>query len=287
MSYWNASEIYGKLVEWGKLALSEQNTLTVELKPDDSIVTQVDKKIEELATTYFTEKGCFLIGEESVKEKSTQYLQKAHRATSFIIDPIDGTCPYSTLQPLWGIFLGYAEQALIKEGAILLPATYEVIITEGHVVLYGKGSGEFPDFNELQPIDIEVVKQASSMQGRQCAIAQSIFTKRYLGDAKIMYGAFYSCVYPIVYLALGRFKAMAFILNVWDFAAGMAIFSKLGFYQCLEDRTPLSLNYLEHFDWSNTSSGKVLSTQALYFAPNESIAHDIISRLAYKSLKEE
>ena len=283
MDQWDPRTIHHLVCEWARYALTQQAQLSIEVKPDDSLVTHVDREIERRAHESLTSNHCQLIGEETVKAQSPEYLEKALAGTCFILDPIDGTVPFSSLQPLWGISLAFARQGTIEAGCIVLPATLEVLITSGNDVLYGKGTTDLPDFDQLRPLSSPQVLTHAQAPGRMVTIAQRIFAKRDLSGFRQPIGSYYSCVYPLAYLALGRLRAMLFHLHAWDFAAGMAILSRLGFDISFDDGTPASLNLQESFDFSRTSSGSLMSKRPMIFAPSTDVRDAILNALPTRS----
>ncbi len=96
MRTWNVEEVLRLLDESARIALHYFDAPEREFKQDRSIVTQADKEIEGMLGKEFDrpEDGVYLIGEETVETKDEQYLSRALKGSTWIIDPIDGTSSY-------------------------------------------------------------------------------------------------------------------------------------------------------------------------------------------------
>ncbi|WP_327786111.1 inositol monophosphatase family protein, partial [Borreliella garinii] len=69
-------------------------------KSDGSIVTQVDKQIEQFLFREIKKPGNFFIGEETIFTYGEEYIKDALMAeNTFIIDPIDGTSSFAAGLP--------------------------------------------------------------------------------------------------------------------------------------------------------------------------------------------
>ena len=108
MRNWKIDNILSLLKEAGALALASWSAPEVELKADQTVVTNADRAIEQRFAEAFDRPaaGSFMIGEESVGTRTEEYLDEALRGICHVVDPIDGTAPYSAHVPLWGISVG-------------------------------------------------------------------------------------------------------------------------------------------------------------------------------------
>lgn len=278
MTHWNAKQIYLLAKEMSKVALDEQRKMVVSVKPDNSVVTQVDKMLELMVISALSnpDKGVHVLGEETIQSFSQVDLEKALQETCYVVDPIDGTAPYSSMQPLWGCSIGYTENGKALEGCIVLPALNEILITDGNVVLYGKGVHGFPEFDRLVVIASNT-KQGCSEPSRMLGINQSLLKKLDLSKNNDFYGAYFNAVYPLFYLVLGRMKAVFLHLHVWDFVAATAMMQKLGFHICFDDGTEISDDIIEDYDLSKTKQGHFLSKHAILFSPDKATSIEFLS----------
>lgn len=97
--------------------------LHVELKADESPVTQADKAVEEMVRDYlaehFSDHG--ILGEEhGTKHGDSRYL--------WVVDPIDGTRSFLTGHPLFGFLLALLDNGDPILGIIGAPALRETLI---------------------------------------------------------------------------------------------------------------------------------------------------------------
>ncbi|WP_373467783.1 inositol monophosphatase family protein, partial [Borreliella garinii] len=70
--------------------------LSLDFKSDGSIVTQVDKQIEQFLSKEIKKPGNFILGEETIYTYGEDYIKDALMSKStFIIDPIDGTSSFA------------------------------------------------------------------------------------------------------------------------------------------------------------------------------------------------
>ena len=247
MKKWNTEKIIALLVECGKIALKYYDSPEFELKHDRSIVTIADKTIEAMLAAHFDRPSdnVYLIGEETVSEKSEDYIQNALSETAWIVDPIDGTAPYAHHIPIWGISIGYMRKGQIEEGAIFLPATGEMFVTSADTVFYKSCSDGIPSWNFSDMKPITVVKRKLDDSGL-ISITQEI-AKSHKFDIINCIQAMGCAVFPMVYLCQGRL--LAYItsshLKLWDYAAGIAILDKCGFSAKFLNGTDMTLNIFD------------------------------------------
>jgi len=226
---WDAEEAAALLVASGRVAMRHYETPSASFKADRSVVTQADTEIEALlgAELDRPNEGVFMIGEETCSSRDEKYIEGALAGRAWIIDPIDGTAPYAHHVPTWGISIGYAEGGVIAEGGIFLPVTGEMFVTDGPRVRYAccPGGERAWDLSALG--DIAITKRPLD-DGGLIAISQTI-AKHGTMDVANPVHALCCAVVPMTYLCLGRYLAYVGILNLWDFAAGLAIVRACGF----------------------------------------------------------
>ena len=81
MRNWKIDNILSLLKEAGALALASWSSPQVELKADQTVVTNADRAIEQRFAEAFDRPaaGSFMIGEESVGTRTEEYLDEALR----------------------------------------------------------------------------------------------------------------------------------------------------------------------------------------------------------------
>lgn len=114
----------------GTLALAATRSLTREFKADESLVTNIDRAIEEMVRREIFERfpGDAFYGEESGGDPLS-----AERV--WIVDPIDGTTNLVFGLPVWGVSIGLAAAGRPAFGAFHLPRIGETYWFEA-----GRGS---------------------------------------------------------------------------------------------------------------------------------------------------
>lgn len=92
----------------GEIACGSQQVLS---KDATELVTQADFQIQQLLVDYFAQSplaGCYALKtEEERNDTSTP----GKSSLQVIIDPLDGTTPFSGGEPLWGTMVGVCNQA--------------------------------------------------------------------------------------------------------------------------------------------------------------------------------
>jgi fructose-1,6-bisphosphatase/inositol monophosphatase family enzyme len=282
MTAWNVTDIANLLLEAGRMALTYYEDRSPTLKSDRSIVTEADKAIERRLGEYFDapEQGIYMIGEETNEERGEEYVQQAMSGTTWVVDPIDGTAPYTHHLPSWGVSIGLMQDRRLTEGGIFLPATGELAITDGDRVLFGR-LGCDPaawDPSHLEPL----IYEALGNPGRGVvSLAQGVVKHaRFSGDYLVH--AVGSCVFSVIGLVTASMIGYVASIKLWDIAAGVAMFRKLGFVMKFEDG--------ERFDGRVDERGFLLDPDEparwkmrthLYVAVDEATCDDLIRSVAW------
>ena len=221
MKKWDIQKLLPLLRECGETALKYYDNPPIEIKADKSIVTAADKAIEERLAEEFDrpDEGIYLIGEETVKSRSEDYIQKALQGTAWIVDPIDGTAPYSAHLPAWGISVALMVNGVIQEGAIYLPPQNDCIITDGEKVLRYKDvrdGGNFESFDfKPHPLTDDGIISISQYCAKNSRFTMSNQVFAWSG-----------CVASFYNLFIGKIMAYIASLKLWDIAASLAILER-------------------------------------------------------------
>ena len=270
MKNWNIEKVVDLLLEAGKIALNFYDAPKFELKQDNSIVTIADKKIEDMLSIHFDkpEENVYLIGEETVLQKSDAYIKNALKKTAWIVDPIDGTAPYAHHIPTWGISIAYMINSVIKEGAIFLPATGELFITSGDTVYYKScinGVSSW-DFKSLEPIN--TIKKEFNGTSLIC-ISQEV-AKNHRFEITNNLQSMGCAIFPLVYLAKGRILAYisGSYLKIWDYAAGAIILKKCGFCAKFLSGADMKLNIVDDVKANETGIKRWEIKELILFTPD-------------------
>lgn len=231
MTSWNPSELLPLVLEAGRIGLSYFEYPDKEFKADDSIVTRADRQIEAFLTEKLNhpDQGSYLLGEETIDDQSEEYLAAAFKETAWVIDPIDGTAPFSNNLPNWGVSVGFMQQGVLKEGMVLLAALGELYYTEGGKTWRQKLGADSSRWEQNlgRPVALKAPAGAEIARGSMVSISQQL--ARY-GSYRL---PFYvqvtgSSVFNMTRLAAGSFGALITRFKIWDFAACLPMLANLG-----------------------------------------------------------
>jgi myo-inositol-1(or 4)-monophosphatase len=112
------------------MALAGFGQVKKEWKGDKSIVTEIDRQIEEL-TGGITWDRMFpsLARRPLALGPGGPNTPKALTEQCYILDPIDGTAPFAYGLPNWGISLGYARRGgRLKDCLLYFPSEWGVLL---------------------------------------------------------------------------------------------------------------------------------------------------------------
>jgi myo-inositol-1(or 4)-monophosphatase len=226
MLTWDRDAVVDLLLECGRIALGFYEDPGRELKADRSVVTAADRAIEKRMAGVLDDPvaGSYVIGEETIDRRGEDYVRDALSGRAWVVDPVDGTAPYAHHVPTWGISLGMMEGGALQEGAVLLPATGELFVSDGDAVFFARVGAEC-SAAALRPLE---VTRRPWDDGALVAVTQSV-TKRRILDLPNPVQALGCAVVPLTYLLLGRYAAYIGSLKLWDFAGGLPLLLKCGF----------------------------------------------------------
>jgi len=144
--------IHEVLATASKIALQYfRQPVSVEVKPDDSPVTQADREIEQAIRNLLTERfpRHAIYGEEQG--------QSSGEGGTWVIDPIDGTKSFLLGNPLFGCLVGFVEDGVVQAGGLAMPALNEIWFADRHgpTTLWQKLSYKrLPGPVDCQPVDL-------------------------------------------------------------------------------------------------------------------------------------
>lgn len=200
------------------LSYYNENSITVELKPDETPVTRADteaeKAIRETIKKSFPDHG--FLGEEFGTQAGTS-------PYTWIIDPIDATKNYIRKIPIFG-----TQIALMHDDELILGISNAPLLNELLSAEKGKGA-----FLNGEPIEVSKVSQPSEAMichgGIKWFVEKEIFDGIYnlINDTARSrgFGDFYS--YHLV--ASGRVDAVIeAAISIWDIAAITVVVQEAG-----------------------------------------------------------
>lgn len=280
---WDFEKIIFLLNESTRLALSGCSKLSVDFKSDGSIVTQVDKQIEQFLFKEIKKSGNFVIGEETISTYTEEYIKNALISeNTFIIDPIDGTSSFAAGLPSYGISLACASGGKISEGAISLPLSGEFFITSNDSVFYAKKNiGSYPlrkDFNKFIFANSEPYNIQSLL-----AVSKSIIRSFNLNVSSHIHSNG-SCVYSFAKLFKGSYKAYFSFVGLWDIAACLAIGSKLGMVGEFYCGNKMTLDILDSMYILEPNNHKRWSLKDFFIYSDNKSTIDTVRKVANKKI---
>jgi len=202
----------GALLETcGRIACEERERMKVEIKADDSLVTNADKAVERFLRTELDQlaPGSTIWGEEEgYAPEGTGGL--------WLVDPIDGTSNYRFGLPLWGVSVGLYRNGKLDLGGIILPDLKETYLGArgGGATLNGQPLPKLPPGpvrpSELVNVETDLLaKYGNSLPG-----------KARISGAAVIGGTF---------VASGRFRGLiAEGEHLYDVAAHIVINREVG-----------------------------------------------------------
>ncbi len=244
---WRVEDVCKLIGEAGRIAMSYYQDPEIEHKADASVVTKADRAIEGWLQEEFDRpgEGRFLIGEETVHQYDKAYFLQALQRTTWVVDPIDGTAPYANQLPNWGVSIGLMEEGVLTNGALFVPRTGDLLITDGDQVLYERGhrDPESWQFDKLQVF--EAREQPYSPTG-MISLPQEIRRKARF-DGPNPFQAIGSAVYSVMELVHGGYLGYIARIKLWDLAGSIPILTRLGYKLVFADGTEMNESVTEEF----------------------------------------
>jgi len=238
MHNWKLDDLVGLLAECGKIALKYYQNPHIELKPDNTVVTLADQEIEQLLCQRFDrpEAGCYLLGEETIGNKDEAYLEAALKAPlCYIVDPIDGTAPYSAQVPLWGVSIGLMQFGKLVEGAIYLPVPdIATVSLKGSLWEVKNLQTDHPEVTPFTPV------RAPLNAAGHISIAQG-YAKVGKIDFPNQVFAWSSCVGSYHYLLRGHLLGYVQHAKIWDLAGSLPLLKAANFINIFRDGEEIDL----------------------------------------------
>ena len=228
MNEWNIPALLDALNKSADMALHYWNIIEISVKGDGSLVTQADKAIEDYLTEVLVneEKGSYLLGEETLNSQSEETIKKAFENVAWIVDPIDGTSPYSSGLPHWGVSLGFMEKGKLTNGAVYLVPLGELFITHGADILYAKVPVGTPiQMKDLHPLKIKRAPITSS----SILSFSRVWNKKDLTKLRNPIHSTGSSVFALSKILQGCYLGIVTRFYLWDGAGCFPMLERAGY----------------------------------------------------------
>jgi len=204
--------------------------LQVELKPDGSLVTNVDKAVEEYLRVALTKMlpGSEIWGEEFGHPETM-------KDELWLIDPVDGTSNFAFGSPIWGISVALTTPDQIELGAIALPELDEIFLA-------AKGCGATINGDDIAPIKPGPV-QPYELVSYNDTVIKAHPGKQIPGKMRCSGAA----VVDATFAAVQRYRGfIGMNESLYDDAAGMLIAEEAGADVRLADGDPIPIRELRN-----------------------------------------
>jgi myo-inositol-1(or 4)-monophosphatase len=203
-------EIKSWMYEAGRIALQRQSSLKMRMKLDHTPVTDAEFQIENL----FLEKiharfpdHQILTEEQGITQQSSKYL--------WALDPVDGTKPYLRGLPSWGVSLGLLKESVPVAGFFYIPGLKELY--------WGGETGVFFNDIPIQPPTGTTLDDPLIF----LAVPANVHLRYDIRFPRIQ--AYGSTAVHLSFLARGiAAGVLTRRVNLWDIAAFLPIFNKMG-----------------------------------------------------------
>ena len=222
------------VVKGGDMAFEEQGSVYRDIKKDGSVVTHVDKKLNDYLSKAVTGlyPGVNLVTEEtdSSYDSGLEY--------SFAVDPIDGTDAYSQGMPGWCVSVGLLKGKTPVAGIIYAPSWG---VKGGTLIV-----SDLDKSVEVNGITLKYTDNEPDTEGFQVMVGSKVYKyfdlSRFEGKIRAAGAAVISLISPVIHSNVKT--SIIPRCSIWDIAAAHAVVRNYGletaYYDGKEiDYTPL------------------------------------------------
>ena len=203
------------------------------------LVTEADEAAERFISAEFARAfpGAALVGEEAVAADPSLIERLANAEFAIVIDPIDGTLNYASDLPLFAVMA-----AVIVKGEIAAAVIHDPIVVDSAMAL--RGEGAWLDSGDGKSRDLQVAPAAapSQMTGM---MSWQYFPEPLRSTLPARASAFTNvcslrcCGHEYRLAAAGHGHFLLYgVLNPWDHAPGVLLYSEAGGHARLLDGRP-------------------------------------------------
>lgn len=218
----------------GKLALDNQNKISIvdehirkESDNNSDIVTKTDLEISKLFKTFvesnFSGLNYMIVDEESISTLPKDMVKNLKDIEyTFVIDPIDGTHPYSLKMPEFGISIGVLKYGKPYLGVIYAPALHELAYFDG------KSSYWLQNVGAGMEHKIEIKQVVVSPNAILLDNPWYIKVNNNIDFRRDCTMNLYSAVLNFLLIITGRAKGYYCMASLWDIAGAWPIVKNIG-----------------------------------------------------------
>ena len=223
-----------KVVEAGNYAREQQHTVTRNFKPDGSVLTEIDTRLDALLTAAIKD---LFPGNRIVSEENPVDTEEITSWT-FTLDPIDGTDSYSQGMPGWCVAVGMLDEQMNPAGAVIYAPSWG---NKGGNLLTLMPGGSFK-------INGTLYSPLKEESGNKFQIMASSNLHHYFdchafeGKIRNTGSGVLNVVGPLLHSAVKG--ALLTPCYIWDLAASHAILKHVGLSMEYLNRKPINYTYL-------------------------------------------
>ncbi len=206
--------------EAGDYAAQKQKSVVRNFKPDGSVLTEIDTRLDALLTAKIEE---LFPGSRIVSEENPSDLKEPADWT-FTIDPIDGTDSFSQSMPGWCVAVGVLDREMQPAGAVIYapvwgPEGGTLAVLEPGGDLYINRRKYIPENNNGGEHPFQIM--AGSKIHRHFEYRSFKWKIRTTGSGVL------NIIGQVIHSAVGG--ALLTPCYIWDMAAAHAVIKKAGF----------------------------------------------------------
>ncbi len=194
-------------------------------KNDGSWVTEADTHTDKVWQEWAKKVGLGYLGEELVADFLSTRLWDQDM---LIVDPIDGTAPYTNGLPTWGMSLGLARKSRFWDGVLFLPETQTLLWSDADSVRHYEGEWKEIDPRILRARSEKIETPKSPTEHGMIAVSQVLSKYGQFKSGRYVL-ATASSVFSLAQLMLGRCVGYISSGCVWDFAGALPLLDRLNF----------------------------------------------------------
>ena len=206
------------VVEGGNMAWEEQAGVYRDVKHDGSVVTHVDKKLNNYLSDAITR----LYPDANLVTEETESSYDPDKEYSFAVDPIDGTDPFSQGMPSWCVSVGLLKGLSPVAGIVYAPAWG----TKGGTLIVSDLDGSV----EINGRKVEYKDEKPDSEGFQVMAGSKTFKKFDLtalpAKVRAAGAAVISLIGPVIHCNMK--VSIIPQCRIWDIAAAHAIVRNYG-----------------------------------------------------------
>ena len=207
-------------------------------KADGSFVTEADLTVQARITHELQEHypDTALLGEEMTADEQSELLNNSD--SLWCLDPLDGTSNFAVGVPYYAISL-----ALIERGVVTLGIVYDPNRDECFVAIRGQGASLNDQPLTVKPVTLPLSNCTALIDFKRlpARLAMDLVAQRPYASQR-SYG---SVALDWCWMAASRFHVYLHgASNLWDYSAGLLIFSEAGGYSSTLEGDEIYINEL-------------------------------------------